>query len=95
MAVPAAIMVVGGHFVSGVTKRAFNLEKRLYNMGVFFVDAQMLVSLVRQFIKNPGSFDEQEKATFFKRLVEYAHRQKTPLKVLKRESGKHRQQVMD
>lgn len=95
MAVPTAVVVVGGHFVLGVTKRALDLEKRLYNMGIVFLNAEMLVSLIRQFIKNPKSFDEQAKAVFFKKLVEDAHRQNAPLKVSKGKVRKHRQEVMD
>ncbi len=95
MAVPTAVVIVGGHFVPQVTKRALDLEKRLFNMGIVFMNAKMLVSLIRQFIKNPRIFDEQIKALFFKKLVESAHRQKAPLKVFKRKIGKHRQEVMD
>ena len=95
MAVPTAVVVVGGHFVSGVTKRGLDVEERLYNMGIVFVKAEMLVSLIRQFIKNPRSFDERAKAVFFRKLVEYAHRQNAPLKVFKGKFGKHWQKAMN
>lgn len=95
MAVPTAVVVVGGHFIPQVIKRALALEKRLYNMGIIFMKAEMLVSLVRQFIENPRSFDEQAKAILFKKLVEYAHRQNAPLEVFKGKVRKHRQRMMD
>lgn len=96
MAVPTAVVIVGGHFVAGVIKRASDLEKRLYSMGMVFVNAEMLVSLLRHFIKSPKIFDEQTKAIFFKNLVKAAHRQNAPPRIFKGKLAKrHRQEVMD
>lgn len=80
MAVPTAIIVIGGHFTQGVVKRANELENRLYRMGIVFVCTEVLVSLIANFLRNPSGFNNQVKATFFNRLVSYAHRKKTPLK---------------
>lgn len=92
MAVPMAVVVIGGHFAHGVTKRASDLEKRLYNMRMVFVDSKLLVSLLKQFIKNPGTFDEKAKAVFFRKLVKDAQRQNAPLRMLKHTLAKtHRE----
>ena len=68
------------------------MEKRLYNMGIVFMDARMLVSIVKQFITSPRSFDEYIKATFFKAMVQYAHRRRLPLKIFK--SRRYLQEVI-
>lgn len=96
MAVPTAVIVVGGHFVPGVTKRASDLEKRLYNMVMVFVNAKLLVSLLKQFIKNPRIFDEKAKADFFRKLTNDARRQRTPLRTFRSKSARRRrQEVID
>jgi hypothetical protein len=79
MAVPTTLVIVGGQFVSEVVKRSSELEKKLYNMGLIFINAEMLVSLMKQFIKDPGSFKQETKACFFNKLVKEAHRQNAPL----------------
>ena len=81
MAVPTAVVVVGGHFTPKVMKRALELESRLYKMAIIFVHADMLVSLVEEFLRNPGVFSNQVKATFFIRLASDAHKKNMPLKI--------------
>ncbi len=86
MAVPTAIIVVGGHFTQEVVKRANELENRLYKMAIVFVCTEVLVSLIADFLRNPIGFNNQVKAAFFNRLVSYAHRRKTPLKTFPQQS---------
>jgi hypothetical protein len=81
MALPTVVVIVGGEFASEVTKRALEIEKKLYNMRLIFVSAGMLVALTKQFVKNPSSFDQQTKAHFFKKLVDDAHRINGPLAI--------------
>jgi len=79
MAVPTALIIVGGQFVAEVVKRSSEVEKRLYNMGLIFVNAEMLVSLIKRFMKDPRSFNHETKAYLFNKLVKEAHRQNAPL----------------
>jgi len=95
MAVPTAVVIIGGHFKTGVAKRALELRKRLYNMGIVFMNARILVLLVKQFVENPSSFDERAKSVFFKKLVEYSRRQNAPLHMFNGKFGKHWQETMD
>jgi hypothetical protein len=79
MALPTVVVVVGGDFASEVTKRALELEKKLYNMRLVFLSAGMLLALTKQFVKNPAGFDQHTRAHFFKKLVEDSHRLNAPL----------------
>jgi hypothetical protein len=85
MAVPTVVVVVGADFASEVIKRATELEKKLYNMRIVFLSAATLLSLARQFVKNPSGFDQNAKAYFFRKLAEDAHKtsaQLTPKNML-------------
>lgn len=83
MALPTVVVLVGGDFASEVTKRALELEKKLYNMRLVFLTARVLLSLTKQFVKNPAGFDQHTKAHFFKKLADDAHRLNAPLAMSK------------
>jgi hypothetical protein len=79
MAVPSTLFIVSGKFVSGVAKRSSELEKKLYNIALVFVEVEMLVKLAKQFMKNPSGFNQDIKANFFKRLVKDTHQRNAPI----------------